>query len=381
MKYRAYGRTGLKLSQLGFGCMRLPMKDDHVVEDEAIRMLRHAVDHGVNYLDTAYFYCSHESEPVVGKALKDGYREKVVLSTKNPVHEPDGARWREVLEDQLRKLDVDRIDVYHFHGLNWRDWTEKMTVKGGPAEEMRRAKEEGLIGHTAFSFHDKPENLLKLVDTGEFEGVLLQYNLLDRSNEGGIAYAREKGLGVVVMGPVGGGRLAAPSGEIAKLLPGNVQSTPEAALRFVMGNPNVTVALSGMSTMGQVVENLETADRASVLSQEEWDQIQKNLGEVKALADLYCTGCNYCMPCPNDIDIPRNFLLMNYYRMWGLKDYAKDGYKRLAKKKVRREDGSEEIVEAWAAGCFACGECEPKCPQNIPIPKQMEEVAAALGDS
>jgi len=379
MKYREYGRTGLKLSQLGFGCMRLPMQDDHVVQDEAIRMLRHAIDNGINYVDTAYYYCNHESEIVIGKALKDGYRERTVLSTKNPVHEPDGAKWREVLEDQLRKLDVDRIDVYHFHSINWADWTEKMSIKGGPRDEMRRAKDEGLIGHIAFSFHDNPESLIKLVDTGEFEGVLLQYNLLDRANEGGIAYAREKGLGVVVMGPVGGGRLAAPSGEIAKLLPGNVQSTPEAALRFVMGNPNVTVALSGMSTMEQVVENLATANKATALSEEEWAQIQRNLSEVKALADLYCTGCNYCMPCPNDIDIPRNFLLMNYYRVWGLRDFAKERYAQLKEKKVRREDGTEEIVEAWAEACHSCGKCEPKCPQKIPIPEQMKEVAAALG--
>jgi len=354
------------------------MQGEHVDEEQSIAMLRYAIDHGVNYLDTAFFYCNRESELVVGKALKDGYRERIILSTKNPVHEPDGARWREVLEEQLHKLGVEKIDVYHFHSLNWKDWTEKMTGPNGPGEQMHRAQEEGLIGHRAFSFHDTPENLIKLIDTGEFEGVLLQYNLLDRANEQGIAYAREKGLGVAVMGPVAGGRLAAPSGEIAKLIPGLVQSTPEAALRFVIGNPNVTVALSGMSTMEQVKENIATADSAGALSEEEWAQLAKNLAEVKALADLYCTGCNYCMPCPHDIDIPRNFQLMNYYRVWGLKEYAKHQYARLKEKKVHTQDG-ERTVEAWAEACFACGECEPKCPQKIPIPKQMEEVAETLG--
>lgn len=374
MEYRAYGKTGLKLSLLGFGCMRFPMKDGHVVEDETIRMLRYAIDHGVNYLDTAYFYCDHESEKVVGKALKDGYREKVILSTKNPIHEPDGKKWRETLDEQLRKLDVDKIDVYHFHGIGWEGWNEKFIVPGGPADEMRRAQKEGLVGHRVFSFHDKPENLFKLVDTGYFEGVLLQYNLLDRANEKGIDYAHEKGLGVVVMGPVGGGRLAAPSGEITKLIPGPVHSSAEAALRFVMGNPAVTVALSGMSSLEQVVENLATAETAGVLSDKDRAQVAQNLEEIKSLSDLYCTGCNYCMPCPHGIDIPRNFELMNYYRMWGLKDYAKERYAKLKE----RKDG-DKVVEGWAAACTQCGECEPKCPQNIPIPAQMKEVTAVLG--
>ena len=287
MEYRDYGRTGLKLSILGFGCMRLPVKDGNVVEDEAVEMLRWGIDHGINYLDTAYFYCNHQSEVVVGKALKDGYRKKIVLSTKNPVHEPDGKKWREHLETQLKKLDVDKIDVYHFHGIGWEAWTTKLDTPNGPASEMRKAIDEGIVGHAAFSFHDAPESLPKLVDTGFFEGVLLQYNLLDRANEDGIAYAKEKGLGVVVMGPVGGGRLSAPSGEIAKLIPGPVTSTPDAALRFVMGNPNVTVALSGMSTLGQVKENVATAETAGVLSaadlQRDRSATRSGEGDVRSL--------------------------------------------------------------------------------------------------
>ncbi len=374
MEYRPYGRTGLELSVLGFGCMRFPEVDEKVDEEQTIEMLRYGIDHGINYIDTAYFYCHHNSEIVVGKALKDGYREKIVLSTKNPVGEPDGAKWRKTLEHQLRKLDVDKIDVYHFHGIGWDRWVENYDVPNGPAHEMRKVQDEGLIGHRAFSFHDKPEALIKLIDTGEFEGVLLQYNLLDRANEDGIAYAREKGLGVVVMGPVGGGRLAAPSGEVAKMMPVPVNSSPEAALRFVMGNPNVSVALSGMSDLQQVKENLATAENASILTDVERGQIDENLAEVRRLSDLYCTGCNYCMPCPNDIDIPRNFELMNFHRMWGLTDMSKEAYAKLEEKKV-----GEETFEAWAEACTGCQECEPKCPQNIPIAAQMQEVAEALG--
>jgi predicted aldo/keto reductase-like oxidoreductase len=354
--------------------MRFPMTDEkHVREDEAIEMLRYGIDNGINYIDTAWFYCGGESEIVVGKALKDGYREKVVLSTKNPIHEPDGEKWRRRLEEQLKKLDTDVIDVYHFHGINWKDWNENLIH--GPAQEMRRAQDEGLIRHRAFSFHDSPENLIKLIDTDEFEGVLLQYNLLDRANEEGIDYAAEKGLGVVVMGPVAGGRLAAPSDEIGKLMPMNVQSTPDAALRFVIGNPNVTVALSGMSNLREVRENIATANSAGPLTDEQKDQIQRNLSEVKALADLYCTGCKYCMPCPNDVDIARNFELMNYYRVWGLEEYAKMQYAKLREKKV-----DDKVIEAWAEACLGCGECEPKCPQNIPIVDRLAEVAETLGE-
>ena len=375
MQYREYGRTGLKLSVLGFGCMRFPMtEDNHVDEEPTIEMLRYGIDHGINYIDTAYFYCNHESEIVVGKALKDGYRDRVVLSTKNPVHESDGAKWRSRLDEQLTKLDTDRIDVYHFHGINWETWTTKLDVPNGPATEMRKAVDEGIVKHQVFSFHDTPENLIKLIDTGFFEGVLLQYNLLDRANEEGIAYANEKGLGVVVMGPVGGGRLAHPSPEIAQMAGENITSTPEAALRFVMGNPGVTVALSGMGSLEQVKQNIATAEQAGDLTEHDWKTVAKNLDQVKELADLYCTGCNYCMPCPHDVDIPANFELMNLYRVWGLKDLARERYAKLGKKKQ-----GEAFVEAWAEACFGCGECEPKCPQHIPIRDQLEEVAKVLG--
>ncbi len=376
MRYRPYGTTGLKLSVLGFGCMRFPMTDDkHMKEDEAIEMLRHAIDHGVNYLDTAWFYCNGESEIVVGKALKDGYRDKVVLSTKNPIHEPDAAKWRSRLDEQLKKLDVDCIDVYHYHGMNWKDWTENMDIPGGPATEMRKAQDEGLVKHRAFSFHDKPENLIKLIDTEEFAGMLVQYNMLDRSNEEGIAHAKEKGMGVIVMGPVGGGRLAHPSNEISQLAGEGAESTPQAALKFVMANQNVTVALSGMGSLEQVKENIAVAENAGELSESDWEQIAKNLDKVKELADLYCTGCNYCMPCPNDVDIPRNFELMNYHRIWGLTDYAKEQYARLREKKQK----DDSVIDVSAEACIQCGECEPKCPQNIPIMEQLEEVARVLG--
>ena len=366
MQYRNFGKTGLRISALGFGAMRLPMKGEHVDEDKAIETIHRAFELGVNYIDSAYFYNNHESEMVVGKALK-GWRDKIIVSTKNPDGSVDAATWRKVLEEQLRKLDVDKIDVYHFHGLNWSEFEDHITRPGGAMEAARKAQDEGLFTYLSFSFHDSPEALVKLVDTGEFTSVTCQYNLLDRANEPGIARAHEKGMGVVIMGPVGGGRLGAPSPEIQQLLPGGSKSTPEIALRFVLSNPNVSCAISGMSEVKMVEENCATASREEPLSQEERAAVLAQLEEKRKLAELYCTGCEYCLPCPHGVDIPKNFSAMNAYRVYGLKDHAARRYRELAEK------------NASAAFCEECGQCEPKCPQKIPIIDQLKETEKTLG--
>ena len=246
MIYREFGKTGKKISALGFGAMRLPTLEvkgktvfDH---EESIRIIHAAFDLGVNYIDTAPYYCEKESEIIVGKALK-GRRDDVYVSTKNPVENASGADWTVRLESSLKKLDLDCIDFYHMWGISWDAFTEKIDVPDGPLQAALKAKEEGLIGHLSFSFHDKPENLIRIADTGYFESVLCQYNLMDRSNEAGIEHAKRKGMGVVIMGPVGGGRLGAPSPTIAGLLPGRITSSPQIALRFVLSNPNVDCAL------------------------------------------------------------------------------------------------------------------------------------------
>lgn len=363
MQYRKFGNLDVSLSVLGFGAMRIPKETNAAVE-----MLRTGIDGGINYVDTAPYYVDSESEILVGKALKNGYRDKVYLSTKNPIEDDSGAHWRQRLEKSLRQLDVEYIDFYHMWGLNWESYQEKVDVPGGPLEEAYRAKEKGLIRHISFSFHDKSENLFKIIDTGHFESMLVQYNLLDRSNEEAITYASQKGLGVVVMGPVGGGRLGAPSDTIKNMIPGGVSSTAEAALRFVISNPDVHVALSGMSSLAMVEENLKTAERVEPLSASELQHINKMMEENKRLAELYCTGCNYCMPCPHNVNIPENFRLMNYDRVYDLSAFAREQYAKLASK---GED---------AGVCTQCGECEPKCPQSIPIIRQLEHTAAALGE-
>ncbi len=372
MQYRILGKTGIKLSALGFGAMRLPMKGDAVDEKKSIALIRKAYELGVNYFDTGYYYCNRQSERIVGKALKD-VRDKVYLSTKNPVEDASGANYRQRLERSLREMDVEYIDFYQaLWGTNWKDYQEKFAISGGGMEEALKAKEEGLIRHICFSFHDTPENLIKLLDTGFFEGVTLQYNLLDRSNESGIAYAHKKGLGVIVMGPVGGGRLGVPSKVIQKMISAGVKSSAEVALRFVLANPGVTVALSGMNTIEMVVENAAIASRTEPLTEEEKKRIAESLKELQRLSDLYCTGCNYCMPCPHDVNIPENFRLMNLYRVYALKDYAVQEYQKLGME-------GYHIKGIKAESCQECEECEPKCPQKISIIKQLKEVARVLG--
>ena len=368
MQYRDFGKTGLKISALGFGSMRLPEKDGHVEVDKAVEMIHRAFELGVNYIDSAYFYNHNESEVVVGKALK-GWRDKVIVSTKNPESSAEADKWRSVLDEQMKKLDVDRIDVYHFHGINWALFENEMTRPNGCLKAARKAQDEGLFTYLSFSFHDTPENLVKLVDTGEFTSVTCQYNLLDRANEPGIARAHEQGMGVVIMGPVGGGRLGSARPEMVEMLPAGTASSAEIALRFVLSNPHVSCAISGMENIQMVEENCATASRVEPLSEEERAQILAALEEKKKLADLYCTGCGYCMPCPHGVDIPGNFQLMNTYRLYGLLEHAQSGY--------RDEDLAKN--KAQAAYCEECGECEPKCPQKISIIAQLKETDAALG--
>lgn len=374
MQYREFGRTGIKISALGFGAMRLPSDntgEKNVMKvEESIKIIHRAFQLGVNYIDTAPYYCDGESEVIVGKALK-GWRDKVYLSTKNPVEDSSGLHWRERLEKSLKKLDTDYVDFYHMWGISWDTYVNSINVKDGPLEAALKAKEEGLIKHISFSFHDAAENLLKFVDTEKFETLLCQYNLLERSNEKAIAYAGKKGLGVVVMGPVGGGRLGAPSETIRNMLPGKISSSAEIALRFVLANPDVTCALSGMGSIEMVEENVRVASNETALTADEIIRINASVEENKRMADLYCTGCNYCMPCPTGVNIPLNFQTMNYHRIYKITDYAREQYSQIGKFDWMKGKKAEECIE--------CGLCEEKCPQKIEIRKQLKETARQLG--
>jgi len=365
MQYRDYGKTGKKVSALGYGAMRLP-KD----EDYAVQCMVRGLELGINYIDTAYGYGDGWSERMVGRAAKQFGRDKVYLATKNPLQDDTKDGWWKRTERCLENLDTDYIDIFKIvHALSWDAW-ERISKPGGVIEAITDARDQGIFKHCAFSCHDSPENMIKLIDTGFFEGMLLQYNLLDRRNEDVIAHASEKGMGVEVMGPVGGGRLGMSSEKLEGLI--KAASTPELALRFVLANPKVSVAFSGMSDMDQVEENCATASREEALSPQELENIEAALIENNKLADLYCTGCDYCMPCPNNVGISRCFAAMNLHRVWGLTEHAKSMYRRLG------PDNRRGMLQADA--CVECGQCEPKCPQNIPIIEQLKETHKALAD-
>jgi hypothetical protein len=365
MQYAVLGRTGLRVSRLGFGTMRFPMKSDAEVDrDVTIPLLRRAFELGVNCFDSAVGYCSGDSQRVLGEALED-VRDQVVLSTKNPhYNKSDKATWWKNLEDSLRLLRTDHIDLYSFHSLNYEAFEEALAGEDGLYKEMLKARDQGLIRHIGHSFHGSNESLRKLIDTGLFESVILQYNLLDQRLEPEMAYAHERGMGVIVMGPVGGGRLGYPSERAAELV-GQVKSTPELALRFVLSNESVTMALSGMTETKQVEENVATVSRVGKLTREDNRKIKAAVRERKELMGLYCTGCGYCMPCPEGVDIPANLEILNLERVFGLTQHAKGRYAGLPGK---------------AAFCRLCGKCLERCPQKLDIPLRLGEAVAALDE-
>jgi predicted aldo/keto reductase-like oxidoreductase len=382
MQYRPFGRTGIQASILGFGAMRLPTLEDGAVDlEKSVPLLRRGIDLGINYIDTAHVYIKGTSEIAVGQAIKGYERERLYLATKIPVHEEEDARaevWRAKLEESLRRFDTPYIDCILFHGLRWGEFENHVSEPGMALEAARQAQAEGLVRHVCFSSHDATENVIKLIDTGEFAALLLQYNYLDRHNEPPIARAAEKGMGVAIMGPVAGGRLATPGGVVVDTEGVLELKTPELALRFVWNNPGVSVALSGMNDVAQIEENVAAASKATAMSEEENAQIQRLIGRNQQLAELYCTGCEYCMPCPNGVHIPENFRYMNWYRVWGLEEQAKKAYAKLSAEGVWTP-WAGKIYGLQAKACVQCGECEPKCPQNISIVEQLEEVASTLG--
>ncbi len=372
MQYREYGNTGKMITALGFGAMRLP--DD---EDYAVEVMQHYLDLGGNLIDTARAYGN--SEKLVGRAIK-GRRDQLYLSTKNhsmgqKEYTPD--LWKQYMEQSFETLGVDRIDFYHAHSVTWEQISGPFQEPGGPLEICQQALDEGIISHLCFSSHDSPENIIKIIDTGFFDGMIVQYNILDNlqafgshghstgtSNEPAIAHAHEKGMGVLIMGPVAGGRLLmGDPKQLKKMLTKTTTTIPDLAIRYVLANPAVTAALSGMNTVKMVDENVASASHEEPLSEAEYQDINAMIQRYEKLAELYCSGCEYCLPCPQGINIPRIFEAMNYHRVWGLTQHARSIY---------------QGIEPNAEACVECGQCEEKCPQNIPIIQRLKESHTAL---
>jgi len=374
MQYRKFGNTGVNISALGFGCMRLKEYQDesgawHVDQEHTNEMLMKAYELGVNYFDTAFYYCHSNSEIAIGKALAP-VRDKVYISTKCPlelVNSPED--YEKILDQSLEKLGTDHVDFYHFWGINRKVFDEKI-VPLGLMDKALELKEKGKIRHISFSFHDTPEALKHIIDNGyALESVLLQYNLIDRVNEDMILYAAEKGLGVVVMGPVGGGRLAAPTELSQRLGSGNL-NTYELALRFVLGNPGVCCALSGMESVDMVEKNAAVASLEVPMTEKQWHSIGESMENLKKFSELYCTGCNYCQPCPRGIVIPKIFLAYTYHNVYGMNELAKKTWNAYA--------NNEEKPGATFKDCADCGLCESKCPQHLKIRDLLKKVEPIL---
>lgn len=373
MNYRKFGNTGEKISALGFGCMRFPEleKDGKMAVDldKTDEMLRTAYEQGVNYFDTAPYYCNSNSEAALGHGVK-AFRKEVLLSSKFPMEAAKKpGDFRRQLETTLNRLDTEYLDFYHFWGISKAKF-DNIIMKQDLLKDAQSAKEEGLIRHISFSFHDDPEVIRYIIDSAQAYGVpmesmLVQYNLLDRSNEKMLAYAQSKGLGTVAMGPVGGGRLAAPTELYAKLTGEKSVPTYELAFKFVLGNPDLNCALSGMQTVDMVKENAALASGNTTFSEAEWKKLGDAMEQLKKFSELYCTGCKYCQPCPAGIEIPKIFNMFTYHNVYGLTDHAKHMFDEYVEKggKLRKD-------------CINCGVCESKCPQHLQIRQELDKVEA-----
>jgi len=365
MKYRSFGKLNWKVSALGFGAMRLPTICNDAAkinEPEAIKMIRYAIDHGVNYVDTAYPYHGGNSETLVGKALEDGYRENVKLATKMPTWLVNSQQdMDKYLEEQLKRLKTD-VDFYLLHGLNKERW-QKLQAQDviGWAEKKI---DEGKFRYLGFSFHDEYGVFKNIID-GYQNWTLcqIQYNYADAEYQAGtrgLRYAASEGLAVVVMEPVAGGRLAMkPPKTIQELWAGlRVKRTQaELALLWVWNQPEVSVALSGMSTMEQVKENVRTASHSGIdkLTGEDLSFINQVALKYKEAGFIGCTACRYCLPCPEGVNITDIIAFYNEFYVKNMSDEVKAKY-------------WEHITpESQAKRCVACGKCEELCPQRLPI--------------
>lgn len=383
MLYRKNPKNGDDLSVLGFGCMRLASKADGSIDEEwATKHVRHAIDHGVNYVDTAWPYHMEQSEPFLGRALADGYRKKVKLATKLPSWMLNSREDMEsFLNSQLEKLKTDHIDYYLVHALVGGLWDN--VKKLGVTDFLDKAKADGRIINAGFSFHGAGEDFKRIVDAYDWDFCQIQYNFLDEKNQAGtkgLEYAASKGIGVIIMEPLRGGMLASHVPPAVKEIWDEAQTkrtAAEWALRWIWNHPEVTVVLSGMNNEKHIVENLTAADKAypNSLTEAELKLVKRAERKYRELMKAGCTGCRYCMPCPEGVSIPLCFELYNSLHMSGNADEAKFLYAAMLCGVLSAGE------PAFASRCVQCGSCLEKCPQHLEIPKLLESVVEELEGS
>ncbi|WP_125154267.1 aldo/keto reductase [Clostridium rectalis] len=370
MLYREFGKTKEKVSILGYGCMRLPCVSNNnksVDEKEAIKQIRYAIDNGVNYIDTAYIYNEGISECVVGKALKDGYRQKIYLADKLPSWLIKSREdMDKCLNEQLEKLSTNYIDFYLLHALN-KEYFENLK-KNNVFDFLESAVSSGKIKYIGFSFHDELDIFKEIVDYYPWSFCQIQYNYLDKdyqAGEEGLKYASQKGLGIVIMEPLRGGSIATNIPKHIKDIweeySGGKKSPVYWALKFLWNYPQIHVVLSGMNNMDHIKENINIANKtkANSLNKEELNLIEKVKKEYESKIKIRCTGCNYCMPCDHNVDIPNVFKTYNDAYMFEDISGMKDKYNK--------------FLEGKASNCIKCGKCEKSCPQHIQIRRELEK--------
>ena len=365
-------------SLIGMGIMRLHEDEKGNVDaDEGIRLIRHAIDNGINYIDTAYTYHGGMSEKIVGMALKDGYREKVILADKMPTwllkSEEDADKY---FDRQMERLDVDCIDMYLIHKIIPANW--KKTLKYNLLDFLDKKKAEGKIGHIGFSFHGELDLFKEVIDAYPWEFCQIQLNYLDKDSQAGLAgleYAREKGIDVIVMEPLKGGRISdkvPPSVQAiwddakAEGIVSGDRTAAEWAFKWVAAQPGVSLILSGMNTYEQLDENIRifSRDDVGVLTGEEMAVIDRVAEEYNSKIRHQCTGCGYCLPCPQKIDIPYLIEKLNNWFAFDKNPSTRFEY--------------NTWMDKHGSDCIHCGQCEEKCPQGLKISDIMREAEAEL---
>ena len=361
MKYRDF--CGEQVSVLGFGGMRFPKTaDGRIDRAEAAKMIMRAYEGGVNYYDTAYYYHDGESEDFLGETL-EGIRDKIFIATKSPVYAMKKEEDFDLfLKNQLKRLRTDHIDYYLLHALGKESWGEQVK-KFNVIPKLIKLKEEGIVRHIGFSFHDSLELFKEIIDSFDgWEFCQIQYNYIDLEHQAGkkgLEYAHEKGLGLVIMEPLLGGKLADPPETVKKAL--DDRKTPvEWALDYLWNHKEISLILSGMSTMEQVEDNIRLAGaaQAGMLSDADLEMLLKAREVYNNNAIVPCTKCLYCMPCPFGLDIPAIY----------------DAYNSSVSKGMDKAREMYALIEHKADECRNCGVCRKKCPQGIDPSEHMGKI-------
>ncbi len=363
MRYRSFGRTGLTVSALSFGCMRL--SDDMDLNE---KLISKAIDYGINYFETTRGYCSGQCQQRTAPGIK-GKNKGVVISGKAPIG-PDTTAYefRKEIELQLEILGISHFKFFQIGWFGW-DRINHLLKRGGVLDALRAAKDEGLVQRIGFTGHDKPENFIKCIETGLFDSITVPYNLINRSYEPTMARAGELEVGVVAMCPVAGGVLASENSKIQKEL-GIDMPTTEMALKFVLSNPNVSTACSGMNTLEMLDENVLTVKDFDPEIGFDFEKMCEGLDRMReSLGDRFCTSCGYCLPCPQEIQIPS---MMRFYADWQIFG-VDNGVQRV----LRHVEPGAKGPAKWCdpSGCTKCGKCEEVCPNKLQIPETMEKLA------